>query len=66
MSVENHADTASTLMIKAAPPASVTLASLAGMPVSDLVLWATLVYTVLMIGHKVYQIWQDVKKMLEK
>lgn len=65
-SVEQHADTASTLIIKSAPPASVTIASLAGMPVSDLVLWATLIYTILMIGHKVWQIWKDVKKTLDE
>ncbi len=36
-------------------------ATIAGYPVSELVLWATLVYTVLMIGHKVFQIYQDVR-----
>lgn len=48
---------------KAAPPAAVSIASLAGYPVSELVLWATLVYTVLMIGHKVFQIWRDWRDM---
>jgi hypothetical protein len=46
---------------KAAPPAAVSIASLAGYPVSELVLWATLIYTVLMIGHKLLQIWKDVR-----
>jgi hypothetical protein len=46
---------------KAAPPVSVSLASVAGYQVSEILLWATLVYTVLMIGHKLYQIYKDVK-----
>lgn len=46
---------------KAAPPAAVSLATMAGFPVSELVLWATLVYTVLMIGHKALQIYREVQ-----
>lgn len=59
----SHAATESglALMTKAAAPVSVSVASLAGMPVSDLVLWATLIYTALMIGHKLYSIYQDVR-----
>lgn len=48
-------------MTKLAPPATVSIASVAGMPVSEIVLWATLVYTTLLIGHKLYQIWLDVR-----
>lgn len=58
---QNTAEGAAVMATKAAPPAAVSLASLAGYPVSDLVLWATLIYTVLMIGHKAFQIWRDVK-----
>lgn len=47
-------------MTKAAPPVTVSLATVAGYQVSELVLWATLIYTVLMIGHKLYAIYQDV------
>ena len=46
---------------KAAPPAAVSIATIAGYPVSELVLWATLVYTVLMIGHKLVQIYREVQ-----
>lgn len=53
------AETGVTLIAKAAPPASVSLATLAGMQVSELVLWATLIYTVLMIGHKLMAIYRD-------
>ena len=59
-------DSGIALMTKAAPPVSVSVASLAGMPVSDLVLWATLIYTVLMIGHKLHSIYQDVRKSDKK
>ena len=45
---------------KAAPPVSVSIASVAGVQVSEILLWATLIYTVLMIGHKLYAIYKDV------
>ena len=54
------AETGVALATKAAPPVTVSLATVAGYQVSELVLWATLIYTTLMIGHKVYQIYQDV------
>jgi len=50
------------ILAKAAPPATVSIASLSGVPVSDLVLWATLIYTVLMIGHKLWQIYQGARR----
>ena len=56
------AETGAALVTKAAPPVTVSLATVAGYQVSELVLWATLIYTALMIGHKVYQIYQDVSK----
>ena len=45
---------------KAAPPVSVSIASIAGVQVSEILLWATLLYTVLMIGHKLFVIYKDV------
>lgn len=56
------AESAGTMLAKAAPPASVSIATIAGAPVSDLVLWATLVYTVLMICHKIMVIWRDLRR----
>ena len=47
------------MVAKAAPPATVSLATVMGMNVSELVLWATLIYTALMIGHELLQIWRD-------
>ena len=63
---EHQVDTAAAIAAKAAPPVGVSLATVAGYQVSELVLWATLVYTLLMIGHKVYQIYQDVSGNVTK
>lgn len=49
------------MVAKAAPPASVSIATLAGVHVNELVLWATLIYTTLMIGHKLVLIYKDIK-----
>lgn len=62
---EHQTETATAVAAKVAPPATVSLATVAGYQVSELVLWATLVYTVLMIGHKIYQIYTDVTKTLD-
>jgi len=60
------AETGSALLTKAAPPVTVSLATVAGFQVSELVLWATLIYTTLMIGHKVYQIYKDLSNTIDK
>lgn len=60
------AETGVALTTKAAPPVTVSLATVSGYQVSELVLWATLIYTTLMIGHKVYQIYKDVVDTLDK
>jgi hypothetical protein len=52
-------ETVTTIGAKLAPPASVSLATIAGYPVSEIVLWATLIYTVLLIGQKLVQIWRE-------
>jgi hypothetical protein len=58
---QNATEGAAIMATKAAPPAAVSLATIAGYPVSELVLWATLVYTVLMIGHKLVLIYREVQ-----
>jgi hypothetical protein len=63
---ESSVETAATVTAKVAPPVGVSLATVAGLQVSELVLWATLVYTVLMIAHKVYQIYLEVNNTLDK
>jgi hypothetical protein len=54
-------ETAGAMVAKAAPPASISLATLAGIQVSELVLWATLIYTTLMIAHKLLTMWREFK-----
>jgi len=61
MATEHSTETAVAVASKVAPPVTVSLATVAGYQVSELVLWATLIYTILMIGHKVYQIVKEVK-----
>lgn len=55
-------ETGIALATKAAPPVTVSLATVAGYQVSELVLWATLIYTTLLIGHKLVQIYKDITK----
>ena len=50
------------MVAKLAPPATISLATIAGMDVSELVLWATLIYTALMIMHKLVMVWRDIFK----
>jgi hypothetical protein len=57
---QQAAESGATIVAKAAPPVSVSLATIAGMDVNEILLWATLVYTMLMIGHKIYAIYKDV------
>lgn len=63
MSLSQHSsETAAGLAAKAGPPVSVSIATVAGYQISEILLWATLIYTVLMIGHKLYQIYKDVTR----
>ena len=62
MTSEHTTEGAAALIAKAAPPVTVSLATVAGYQVSEILIWATLIYTVLMICHKCYQIYKDIKK----
>jgi len=59
---QHAAESGAMIAAKATPPAAVSVATLAGYPVSEILVWATLIYTVIMIGHKVYQIYKEVRK----
>lgn len=61
MSTHHAAESGAAIVAKAAPPATVSLATLAGYQVSEILLWATLIYTVLMIAHKSWVIYKDIK-----
>lgn len=56
-----HTETMTEIALKGGPPAGISLAALWGVPISDLVLWATFIYTCLMIGHKLWSIYQDIR-----
>lgn len=49
------------MVAKSLPPASVSIATVAGIHVSELVLWATLIYTLLMICHKGLSLWRNLR-----
>lgn len=59
---DSTTETTAVIVAKVAPPASVSLATIAGYQVSELVLWATLIYTLLLIGHKLVSIYKDITK----
>lgn len=61
MATEHSTETVVAVASKVAPPVTISLATVAGVQVSELVLWATLLYTVLMICHKCWQIVKEVK-----
>lgn len=59
--MQHQSETAAAIVAKASPPITVSIATVAGYNVSELLMWATLLYTVLLIGHKLWQIWSDLK-----
>lgn len=61
MSTQHATESGAAIVAKAAPPATVSIASLAGYQVSEILLWATLIYTILMIAHKVWAIYKDIR-----
>ena len=58
---KNH-ETLAAVAVKSAPPVTVSLATIFGYPVSEILVWATLIYTILLILQKIYQIYTEVKK----
>ena len=62
MTNEHTTEGAAAIVAQVAPPVTVSLATVAGYQVSEVLIWATLIYTVLMILHKLYQIYKDIKK----
>jgi len=63
MSTSNGAaESGAAISAKVAPPLSVSIATVYGVSVSELLLWATLIYTLMMIGHKAWAIYRDVSR----
>lgn len=59
---DHHTETVAAIAAKVGPPTTVSIATVAGYSVNELVVWATLIYTTLLIGQKLYQIYKDVVK----
>jgi hypothetical protein len=55
-------ETATAVATKAALPVGISLATIFGMQVSDLLMWLTLIYTFLLIVHKLYLMYNDFHK----
>lgn len=48
--------------ILAAPPAGATGLLILGYSLSDVVLWLNFVYILILLGHKLFKLYQDYKK----
>ena len=60
--METNHEPAAAVVAKAALPVGVSIATIFGYPVSDVLVWCTLIYTLLMIVHKVYLMYKDFRK----
>jgi hypothetical protein len=58
--LQQTTETGVSMVTKAAAPVTVSIATIAGYQVSEILLWATLIYTILMIGHKLFTIYKDI------
>jgi hypothetical protein len=56
-----NTESLSAIAAKIGPPASVSLATIVGYNVSELILWATLIYTILMISGKLFSLYNEVR-----
>lgn len=52
---QEQAETGAAIVGKLSPPVAVLSAKFAGMNISDMVLWLTLIYTVLLVVHKLWR-----------
>jgi len=55
-------ETATAVAAKSALPVGLSLATVMGYQVSDVLMWMTLIYTCLLIIHKVYLMYKDFRK----
>jgi hypothetical protein len=57
-------ETLATAATKLSPPAAVLGAHVMGMPIAEWIQWLTLIYLIMLIGHKGYMIFKDVATSL--
>jgi len=55
-------ETATAVAAKSALPVGLSLATVMGYQVSDVLMWMTLIYTFLLIVHKIYLMYKDFRK----
>jgi hypothetical protein len=58
----NEHETGAAIVAKAALPVGISLATVLGFQVSDILMWMTLIYTFLLIVHKIYLMYKDFRK----
>lgn len=58
----NDHETSVAIAAKSALPVGISLATFMGYQVSDILMWMTLIYTILLIIHKVYLMYKDFRK----
>ncbi len=61
INTQHTTESMADMALKASPPASVSVATLAGYQINEILMWATLIYTILMIGHKLVTIWKEIQ-----
>lgn len=57
-----HQETTAAVAAKSALPVGVSVATIFSVQVSDVLVWMTLIYTVLLIIHKVWLMYKDFRK----
>ena len=58
----NDHETTAAIAAKSALPVGISLATVMGYQVSDVLMWMTLIYTFLLIIHKIYLMYKDFRK----
>lgn len=64
--MSTNSETLTTVAAKLSPPLSVSLANIGGYQISEVVMIVTLIYTVALLLHKLWQIFTDVFDRIDK
>ena len=59
-------ESGAAIATKLSPPAAVLGAHIAGIPVAEWIQWLTLIYLLMLVGHKAFQIGRDVIRHFDK
>jgi hypothetical protein len=64
--MSNHSESLATAAAKLSPPVTVSLANIGGYQVSEVVMIVTLIYTIALLIHKLWQMFTDVYDRIER